>query len=144
MAHQHQLLGRGARHPRLPAHLSKKPEAHIVNLSSIFGIIAPPGQTAPVWNDVCANANDGRCVVTGRLSRLRADGNTMTGSEQVLLHDWCQQFPSHSIGDIAFGVDGMLYVAGGDERQLAVRILGPTGRVRVFAFDRAAARWVPR
>ena len=23
---------------------------------------APPGQTAPVWNDVCANANDGRCV----------------------------------------------------------------------------------
>jgi len=27
-------------------HLSKKPEAHIVNLSSVFGIIAPPGQTA--------------------------------------------------------------------------------------------------
>jgi glucose/arabinose dehydrogenase/PKD repeat protein len=75
---------------------------------------APPGQTAPVWNDVCANANDGRCVVTGRLSRLRADGNTMTGTEQVLLHDWCQQFPSHSVGDLAFGADGMLYVAAGD------------------------------
>jgi len=27
-------------------HLSNRPEAHIVNLSSIFGIIAPPGQTA--------------------------------------------------------------------------------------------------
>jgi short-subunit dehydrogenase len=27
-------------------HLAQKPEAHIVNLSSIFGIIAPPGQTA--------------------------------------------------------------------------------------------------
>jgi short-subunit dehydrogenase len=27
-------------------HLKKQPEAHIVNLSSIFGIIAPPGQTA--------------------------------------------------------------------------------------------------
>jgi short-subunit dehydrogenase len=27
-------------------HLASKPEAHIVNLSSIFGIIAPPGQTA--------------------------------------------------------------------------------------------------
>src|SRR5260370_3972330 len=27
-------------------HLSRHPEAHIVNLSSIFGIIAPPGQTA--------------------------------------------------------------------------------------------------
>ncbi|MBG0560814.1 PQQ-dependent sugar dehydrogenase [Actinoplanes sp. NEAU-A11] len=74
---------------------------------------APPGETAPVWNDVCSNANNGRCVVTGRLSRLRASGNT-AGSEQVLLHDWCQQFPSHSIGDLAFGADGMLYVAAGD------------------------------
>jgi short-subunit dehydrogenase len=27
-------------------HLSQRPEAHIVNLSSIFGIIAPPGQSA--------------------------------------------------------------------------------------------------
>jgi short-subunit dehydrogenase len=27
-------------------HLSRQPEAHIVNLSSVFGIIAPPGQTA--------------------------------------------------------------------------------------------------
>lgn len=27
-------------------HLSRQPEAHIVNLSSIFGIVAPPGQTA--------------------------------------------------------------------------------------------------
>ena len=27
-------------------HLAQRREAHIVNLSSIFGIIAPPGQTA--------------------------------------------------------------------------------------------------
>jgi short-subunit dehydrogenase len=27
-------------------HLARRPAAHIVNLSSIFGIIAPPGQTA--------------------------------------------------------------------------------------------------
>ena len=27
-------------------HLSRRPAAHIVNLSSIFGIVAPPGQTA--------------------------------------------------------------------------------------------------
>jgi short-subunit dehydrogenase len=27
-------------------HLSDRPEAHIVNLSSLFGLIAPPGQTA--------------------------------------------------------------------------------------------------
>ena len=27
-------------------HLAKQREAHIVNLSSLFGLIAPPGQTA--------------------------------------------------------------------------------------------------
>ena len=32
----------------------------------------------------------------------------MTGSEQVLIHEWCQQFPSHSVGDLKFGADGML------------------------------------
>jgi PKD repeat protein/glucose/arabinose dehydrogenase len=38
----------------------------------------------------------------------------MTGSEQVLIEDWCQQYPSHSIGALAFGADGALYVSGGD------------------------------
>jgi len=77
---------------------------------------APPGQTAPVWNDACPTppgpTTDG-CVVTGRLSRLTASGNTMT-NEQMLLSGWCQQFPSHSIGDLRFGADGALYVSGGD------------------------------
>ena len=54
------------------------------------------------------------CVVTARLSRLQAAGDVMTGSEQVLIEDWCQQFPSHSIGGLAFGPDGALYVSGGD------------------------------
>jgi glucose/arabinose dehydrogenase len=52
--------------------------------------------------------------VSGRLSRLTASGNFMTGTEQVLIHDWAQQFPSHSIGSIAFGPDGALYATGGD------------------------------
>jgi uncharacterized repeat protein (TIGR01451 family) len=38
----------------------------------------------------------------------------MTGPEQVLINDWCQQYPSHSIGSLAFGADGALYVTGGD------------------------------
>jgi glucose/arabinose dehydrogenase len=38
----------------------------------------------------------------------------MTGSEQVLINNWCQQFPSHSIGTLLFGRDGYLYVSGGD------------------------------
>src|SRR5215217_7208907 len=41
-------------------------------------------------------------------------GNVMTGPEQVLIEDWCQQYPSHSIGAVEFGPDGNLYASGGD------------------------------
>jgi PKD repeat protein len=53
-------------------------------------------------------------VVSARLSRLQAAGNVMTGPEQVLVEDWCQQYPSHSIGTVDFGPDGALYASGGD------------------------------
>jgi len=92
---------------------------------------APPGQTAPVWNDSCPpDANDGHCVVTGRLSKLQANGNVMTGSEQVLIHDWCQQYPSHSIGDLHFGADGFLYVTGGDGASFSATDYGQLGNPR--------------
>jgi glucose/arabinose dehydrogenase len=52
-------------------------------------------------------------VVSGRLSRLELTGSSL-GGEQVLIEDWCQQYPSHSIGALAFGGDGALYVTGGD------------------------------
>ena len=52
--------------------------------------------------------------MSGRLSRLKASGSVMTGSELVLIHDWFQQYPSHSIGSIVFGTDGALYASGGD------------------------------
>ena len=32
----------------------------------------------------------------------------------MLIEDWCQQYPSHSVGGLAFGADGALYVSGGD------------------------------
>jgi glucose/arabinose dehydrogenase len=74
------------------------------------------GGTAPRWNDGCPTppgpTTDG-CVVSGRLSRLQLTGN-QTGPEQVLVEDWCQQFPSHSMGDIAFGADGALYASAGE------------------------------
>ena len=54
------------------------------------------------------------CVVSGRLSRLQAAGNVMTGTEQVLVEDWCQQYPSHSVGTVEFGPDGALYASAGD------------------------------
>ena len=32
----------------------------------------------------------------------------------MLIEDWFQQYPSHSLGSLAFGADGALYVTGGD------------------------------
>jgi len=78
---------------------------------------APPGGLAPVYRDDCAAVggdSSGRCVVTARLSKLQASGDTTVGSERVIIHDWCQQYLSHSIGDLRFGADGMLYVSSGD------------------------------
>jgi glucose/arabinose dehydrogenase len=81
------------------------------------------GGTAPRWgspgttSDGCPNppgATGDGCVVSGRLSRLTASGSSMVGSEQVLIEDWCQQYPSHSVGSLDFGPDGALYVSGGD------------------------------
>ena len=39
---------------------------------------------------------------------------------------------------------GTLYLASEDGGQFAVRILGATGRVRLFELDRARGRWLPR
>jgi glucose/arabinose dehydrogenase len=83
----------------------------------LYTFDAPIGGSPPTWGDTCPTppgpTGDG-CVVSARLSRLTANGNQMTGPEQVLINDWCQQYPSHSIGSLAFGGDGALYVSGGD------------------------------
>ena len=72
----------------------------------------PNSSDFPAWNDGCPDPpgflTDG-CTVMGRLSRLGSDG-----SEHVLLTDFCDQFPSHSIGTLQFGPDGMLYMGAGD------------------------------
>jgi glucose/arabinose dehydrogenase/PKD repeat protein len=74
---------------------------------------APIGGTAPTWSDACSNATNG-CLSSGRLSRLTAAGNVMTGAEQVLLEDWCKQYQSHATDMVAFGPDGALYVSAGE------------------------------
>ena len=96
------------------------------------------GETAPRWgqpgvtSDGCPTppgATEDGCVVSGRLSRLTADANTntMSGPERVLIEDWCQQYPSHSVGSLVFGSDGALYVSGGDGASFSVRDYGQDG-----------------
>jgi glucose/arabinose dehydrogenase len=81
------------------------------------GGVAPRWGTAGVTSDGCPTppgATTDGCVIGARLSRLTLSGNTMVGSEQVLIEGWCQQFPSHSIGSLLFGPDGALYASAGD------------------------------
>jgi glucose/arabinose dehydrogenase/PKD repeat protein len=79
---------------------------------------AQPGSTAPVWPGTSCPTPPGAttdgCVVSGRLVRLTLSGNTVTAQKILIQDQWCQQFPSHSIGDLNFGADGALYVSGGD------------------------------
>jgi glucose/arabinose dehydrogenase len=83
---------------------------------------APIGGTAPKWgtpgvlSDPCPTPpgpNTDGCIASGRISRLQASGNTMTGQEKVLVEDYCQQYPSLSVGSLVFGADGALYASGG-------------------------------
>ena len=107
------LLGL-ALHPSFPA----TPYVYV-----LYTLDAQIGEAPPRWgtfggtSDSCPNPPgetvDG-CVVAGRVSRLTASGNVMVGTEQVFVENYCQQFPSHSIGTIGFGGDGALYVSGGD------------------------------
>jgi len=88
----------------------------------ILGDPEPP----PKWGkpnttgDPCPNLNGGdACLVSGRLVRLKAVGNHAEESggealQKVLAEGWCQQFSSHSIGDLRFGPGGALYASGGD------------------------------
>jgi glucose/arabinose dehydrogenase len=77
---------------------------------------APLGGASPTWGDDCPDPpgpTNGGCLASGRLLKLTADGDVAI-DEEPLITDWCQQFPSHSVGDLAFGPDGALYVSGGD------------------------------
>ena len=65
------------------------------------------------------------CVASGRVARIRLDPATGVASngtadqplnppQTILVNNWCQQFNSHSIGDLAFDASGMLLIGGGE------------------------------
>ena len=86
-----------------------------------------PSRPAPRWGDTCPDrdgsnnvigpgATDDGCVVNGRISRFEVGANNvLVGGETVILeNNWCQQYPSHSVGSLVFGQEGALYVTAGD------------------------------
>jgi uncharacterized repeat protein (TIGR01451 family) len=77
----------------------------------------------PRWGSDCGGSvnptpnpdQPGGCVIGAHLSRFDVNGDVAdTANETVLIEDWYQFFPSHSIGTLLFGADGYLYVGGGE------------------------------
>ncbi|HEY8237834.1 MAG TPA: PQQ-dependent sugar dehydrogenase [Candidatus Limnocylindrales bacterium] len=91
---------------------------------------------APHWQpeDSCptppGSMSDG-CVISGRLSRFEVSGSTIMAGEQVLVEDWCQQYPSHSLGGLQFGSDGSLYASAGEGAGFALTDYGQLGGKKV-------------
>src|SRR5688500_10757544 len=75
----------------------------------LYTFDGPVDATEPLGRRRCPELFDGGCVVSGRLSRIERGGR-----ETVLVSGWCQQFPSHGVGDLVFGEDGTLYASGGE------------------------------
>ncbi|MCA9530298.1 MAG: PQQ-dependent sugar dehydrogenase [Myxococcales bacterium] len=87
----------------------------------LYTVDAPVGQQPPVWHDDCADPQgdgptDHPCNVRARLSRFEiGPDDRQVGGETILLEQGtCQQFPSHSAGDLVFGPDRALYVSLGE------------------------------
>jgi glucose/arabinose dehydrogenase len=95
-------------------------DADIGGPSPKFGT---PGADA----DTCLTPSTG-CVVSGRLLQVRLDPATdQAVGEGWRIDGWCQQFSSHSVGDLRFGADGMLYVSAGEGASFNNTDWGQTG-----------------
>jgi glucose/arabinose dehydrogenase len=92
----------------------------LYTFDAAIGGTAPRFGTPDTDSDGCPDppgATGDGCVVSGKLVKLTLDLTNVSPSttrKQDLINDWCQQYPSHSIGDLIFGRDGALYASGGD------------------------------
>ena len=104
------------------------PEQPYVYVQYAFngGLFDDPPPRWPENNCPDPTGNNAGCVISGRVSRLTVHGG-VADNELVLVEDWYQQYPSHSIGTIQFGPDGYLYAGGGDGASFNFHDLGQSG-----------------
>jgi PKD repeat protein len=82
-----------------------------------IGGAAPRWGTPGATSDGCPSppgATSDGCVVSGRVSVLKSTTGATMSQQQVLVEDWCQQYPSHSIGGLEHDRWGELWASGGD------------------------------
>jgi glucose/arabinose dehydrogenase len=87
------------------------------------------GQPPNFEGDPCPKPPDAdvdACPVSGRLVRLTAAGGKAV-DEETLVEGWCQQFSSHSVGDLEFGPEGALFASGGEGASFTVSDYGQFG-----------------
>ena len=130
-----------ALHPNFPA----TPYVYVYYVAD-----APIGGTAPTWgtagatSDSCPDPPGGTgdgCVVSGRISRLTASGNTMTGPEHVLVSGLVPAVPEPRRRRHRVRRRRLPLLHGRRGRRLALRRLRPGRRARrTPAATRRAAR----
>jgi glucose/arabinose dehydrogenase/PKD repeat protein len=88
----------------------------------------------PRWGDQCPEppagpgATKSGCVITGRLVYVTLGAGGVAGAPvPVVENEWCAQFPSHTIGTVAFGPDGMLYAGAGEGASFSTTDWGQFG-----------------
>jgi glucose/arabinose dehydrogenase len=87
-----------------------------------LGSAEPPNAEYGDGGDDCENVSPYTdCEVSGRVVRIALDPATGVAADgaveppqQELVRSWCQQFNSHSMGDIEFDSSGALLVTGGE------------------------------
>lgn len=124
--HDRGLLGL-AIHPAFPV----MPYVYV-----LYTYDAPIGLLAPVWNDSCGGPGQPHptdpgagCVASGRLARYTLVGGALVDETVLVADAWYQQYGTHSVGDLAFGPDGMLYVSAGEGASYT-------------SYDNGSAAWV--
>ncbi|MEV7430792.1 PQQ-dependent sugar dehydrogenase [Nocardioides sp. NPDC092400] len=83
-----------------------------------WGVPGVPYDECPDPEDGGPGAEDMGCLASGRLVRLALaevpGGWRAAGEPEVMLEDWCMQYPSHATGSLHVGPDGDLWASGGE------------------------------